>query len=473
MVMLTPDGVKLEGVRVNAHRTGVRRHYVMSFVRLLAALAMVAMVACAPPQEPPYVIVISIDGLKPSVYTQPGPAKIPTLRSLASGGAWADGVIGVTPTNTYPSHTTLITGVPPAVHGIFDNRILDIDDTSGGSWYWYARDIKVPTLLSAANVAGHSTAAVNWPVTVDAPADYLVPEFGGVYAHPIWANLVRALTHPIGLLDTYEAAGNRVPWPMNDADYMSVATWVFRTYRPHLMLVHLFDVDDREHVPGPDAPEALAAIENADAQVKRMVDAVDAAGLRSRTNIVVVSDHGFQTTEQELRPNFAFKEAGLLEEDDYGRIRRWDAYFQTAGGSGFVMLSRPDDELLRGRVAKVLNDLAANPANGIETIWTQSDLQTMGADPRAVFGIDMKDGFYTGAWHEPLLTRAGSRGGHGFAPTRTAMHASLVMNGPNVGAGGSLGVVRMTQIAPTIASWIGASLAQGADAALALPAARP
>ena len=29
------------------------------------------------------------------------------------------------PSVTYPSHTTLITGVEPAVHGILDNRILD------------------------------------------------------------------------------------------------------------------------------------------------------------------------------------------------------------------------------------------------------------------------------------------------------------------------------------------------------------
>ena len=75
-------------------------------------------------------VVISIDGLKPSTYTADGPSKVPTLRRLAREGAYAEGVIGVTPTVTYPSHTTMISGVLPAVHGIYNNRILDPEEIS-------------------------------------------------------------------------------------------------------------------------------------------------------------------------------------------------------------------------------------------------------------------------------------------------------------------------------------------------------
>lgn len=87
-------------------------------------------------------IVISIDGLMPTSYTDAGVAKTPVLRSMADNGAYADGVTGVVPTVTYPSHTTLITGVPPAVHGIADNRYLDPEDLSAGGWRWYASDIR-------------------------------------------------------------------------------------------------------------------------------------------------------------------------------------------------------------------------------------------------------------------------------------------------------------------------------------------
>ncbi len=45
-------------------------------------------------------------------------------------GAYAEGVIGVLPTVTWPNHMTLITGVPPAVHGIYDNRVPDPEGRS-------------------------------------------------------------------------------------------------------------------------------------------------------------------------------------------------------------------------------------------------------------------------------------------------------------------------------------------------------
>jgi hypothetical protein len=50
--------------------------------------------------------------------------KVPALRALVADGAHASGVVGVLPTLTFPSHTTLITGVDPARHGVFNNVTL-------------------------------------------------------------------------------------------------------------------------------------------------------------------------------------------------------------------------------------------------------------------------------------------------------------------------------------------------------------
>jgi Type I phosphodiesterase / nucleotide pyrophosphatase len=68
----------------------------------------------------------------------------------------------------------------------------------------------------------------------------------------------------------------------------------------------------------------------------RIVEAITEAGLRDRTDIVIVSDHGFLAIEQQLQLNFAFKRAGLIEVNEAGKLLRWDAYFYAAGGSGFV-----------------------------------------------------------------------------------------------------------------------------------------
>src|SRR5690349_17631228 len=94
--------------------------------RVLLALLAAATVASAAPAAP-HAVMISVDGLMPASYTQADALglKIPNLRRLMAAGAWARGVVGVLPSVTYPSHTTLVTGVPPRLHGITTNMIVD------------------------------------------------------------------------------------------------------------------------------------------------------------------------------------------------------------------------------------------------------------------------------------------------------------------------------------------------------------
>src|SRR5580704_19220185 len=88
------------------------------FFRVIALALLTCTAASAAP-----VLMISIDGLKPEYITHADEhgLKIPTLRRFVAEGAYADGVIGVMPTVTYPSHTTLVTGVWPSDHGIDAN----------------------------------------------------------------------------------------------------------------------------------------------------------------------------------------------------------------------------------------------------------------------------------------------------------------------------------------------------------------
>ena len=435
---------------------------------LLAAIAAWSAAGLAD-EGLPYVVVVSIDGLKPEAYTKPdAAAPVPTLRRLAERGAFASGVIGVFPTVTYPSHTTLITGVPPAVHGIYNNRFLDPENRSNGAWYWYARDITAPTLVGAVRARGLRAAAINWPVTVGMDADFVVPEFARSQ-HPESLELLRALSKPATILEDVEAArGRTLPWPLGDAARAEIAGWVMRVHRPHLLLLHLTDTDTAQHDSGPGSPEAFAAIVDADANVKNLVDAIDAAGLHDRTDVVIVSDHGFASTAQQVHLNAAFKEEGWLRTDARGRVSDWDVYFQGSGGSGFVFVKEGSPDTLRQRVWHRLEDIAQDPANGIERVFSTEDLRTMGADPRATFAVDMRQGFYTGGGVERLLTTTTAKGGHGHSPSRPEVHASLIMAGPNVPPAGNLGIVRMTQIGPTVASWFGVSLSPKADRPIAL-----
>ena len=433
---------------------------------LLLASALV-FVTGSGAQQIPHVLLISIDGLLPSTYTGPAPPAAPTLRKLASEGTSADGVVGVLPTVTFPSHTTIISGVHPATHGIIDNRIVDAEARSRGGWFWYAREIRVPTLITAARARNLTTAAVNWPVTIASDAHYLVPEFERS-PHPEARQMLDALSTP-GLLHAVEISRERpLPWPLDDEARTDIARYVLKTHRPQMTVLHLLATDGAQHAYGPGSAEAHKAVEGVDREVARIVQTLEESGLRRNTVIAIVSDHGFLPYERVLHPNALFKQEGLLKVDSAGAITAWQAYFHSSGGSGYVYLNDPS-AALREKVAAILARLKTNPDAGVENLWSATDLAKLGAHPQASFGLDVRNGWYTGGGHDALVTRTDRvRGGHGFMPARRELHASLILNGPGIPRG-KVGVVRMTQIAPTLARMLGVSLSPDADVALTLP----
>ena len=449
----------------------------------LAALLTVIGTALALAQGPDvHVLMISVDGLMPSSYTSPGPARIPVLRGLAAEGASAKGVISVLPSVTYPAHTTLITGVNPGVHGILNNGMFDPEGRSGNASNWYASAIKVPTLPGAARSRGLTVGAVSWPVTVGMDIDFHVPEFWRTNFgadHPETRMFLDAASTP-HLLEAVEIAqGKPLPWRLTDADRLSIARFILKTHQPNLLLVHFVELDTAQHTTGPGSPESIATLERIDAYIGVLLQTLADGGLREKTNVLIVSDHGFLPITKRLQVNTLFKQEKLLETDASGRITRWDAYFYSTGGSGFVFLKDPKDQQMIARVKTMLETLRADPANGIRTIWSHDEIVKMESFPDAVFGIDMQSGFYTGGGHDGLLGGVSMNdgramgGGHGFDPRRPELHASLIVAGPNAKGRGSLDIVRMTQIAPTVARWLGVGLYPMADQPLdkLLPAA--
>src|ERR1051325_4806922 len=126
-----------------------------------------------------HVILISIDGMRADYVVTPDTYKlrIPNLRALRSKGAYAVGAESVYPSLTYPAHTTMVTGMLPADHGITANRVFD--EQSGEQtppWHWFAKEIKTDTVWDAAKRAGLVTAAVGYPVTAGAAIKFKLPE---------------------------------------------------------------------------------------------------------------------------------------------------------------------------------------------------------------------------------------------------------------------------------------------------------
>ncbi|HEX3949210.1 MAG TPA: ectonucleotide pyrophosphatase/phosphodiesterase [Steroidobacteraceae bacterium] len=419
------------------------------------------------------VLMISVDGLKPE-YVLDADAhglKIPFLRSLLRDGAHARGVTGVWPTVTYPSHTTLLTGLSPAEHGIYNNLEFDPKNTFANAWYWYAQQIRVPTLWQAAHEAGLSTASIGWPVSVGARAvDFLIPEYWRVArltdVDPSDALLITAVARPEGLLQEMQARlgpymrGND-PSPPGDEIKTRYALDILKTKKPKFMTIHLSSLDEEQHGHGPFSPEADRDLEVIDGQLAQLFAA--ARDNDPKAVAVVVSDHGFVHITHKVNLMQPFLRAGLVESGGAWKAQPW-----SGAGMAAVMLHDPADSRTEGQVRELLQTLKADPDNGIAEVLERGAIKQRGAFPDAAFLIIMKLGYYAlSDAASPLVSEVqGPLGSHGFSPEYPEMRAAFFIDGPGIAPHRDLGVIDMRRIAPTVAQLLGVRLTRASQAPL-------
>ena len=443
--------------------------------RVLAALGLCTMLAVALTtgvfaQSGVPVVLLSVDGMKPDYALNADRLglKVPNLRRLVAEGAYATGVRGVTPTVTYPSHTTLVTGVAPAEHGILNNSPFDPLGTNDNGWYWYAEDIKVPTLWDAANQAGLVTANVDWPVTVGAPIRYSIVQFwrapiaqppGGDEDH----KLLRALSTP-GLLQEAERelgpypAGYRYE-PDDDAKRAVFMGWMIANKKPGLLTGYLASLDEAGHAHGPYDPRTLATVERIDGFIGQ-VRAAAQQTWGSRFVMAVVSDHGHITTDRAVQFNAALRDAGLIDVDARGKVTAWRAFAWTAGGSVAIVAKEPASADTLASVRRVVQRVVDDPAAPVAQVMEGDAIRTSGGFPGTVVVVGLKPGFRAGAaLSGALVTPVASPGGtHGFLPDTSDMNASFFIVGEGVPAGRNLGPIDMRDVAPTVAARLGVAL---------------
>jgi hypothetical protein len=453
------------------------------------SLAVLCGLLFTPParaQEPPSrpaVILISIDGLKPE-YVLDADAhglKIPALRRFLREGAYSTGVRGVVPTVTYPSHTTLITGVSPARHGIYANTTFDPLRKNFGGWYWYAEDIQVPTLWDAAADARFTTANVHWPVSVAAHITYNLPQYWRAGTSDD-RKLLRTLSTP-GLLDALE--NDLGPYAdgidesiTGDETRAKFAARLLQLKHPAFATIYLTALDHEQHASGPFSAQSNSTLERIDAAVAAILDSIQRT-YGDRAVVCIVSDHGFVSADKALNLAVAFRNAGLIEFGPENRsafastrnpVKSWKAMIWGAGGSAAIVLHDKNDAATKSKVADLLARLAADPANGIDRIVQEGELHARGGFPDAAFLVALRPGFIIGdAVSGEIVTPSASfRGMHGYWPDLAEMNASFFILGPGIPAGRSLGLIDMRAIAPTLAQILGLRL-PSAEAQPVLP----
>jgi predicted AlkP superfamily pyrophosphatase or phosphodiesterase len=446
----------------------LRRDLRVAFAALLLIIAVPGLAAP--------VLMISVDGLKPEYVLEAGRRglRIPYIRSLLTEGTYAAGVIGVSPTVTYPSHTTLVTGVSPAEHGILANLEFDPARRFKESWFWYADQIQVPTLWSVAHAAHLTTASVGWPVTVGATdVDYLIPEYWRVSGsvedlNPSDRYLIAALSRPVDLLAKMQKSLG--PYMMaNDTSLQGdeiktrFAIDILREHKPVFMTLHLSSLDDAEHEHGPFSAEANHDLEAIDAMLGKLAAAARASN--PATVVAVVSDHGFTAVTHRVNLAIPFVRAGLItiKQDaatQTPHIESWKAQPWLAGGMAAIMLNDMADRQTEQTVAELLRSLAADSRNGIAAIEGRDEIRRRGAFPGAAFLVLMKPGYYasSGMTGDLVSEIPGTHGGHGFGPELPEMRASFFITGRGIARGRDLGVIDMKQVAPSLAQLLGVPL---------------
>ena len=246
----------------------------------------------ARPAQP--VVVVCVDGCEPEYLNQAIAAgRMPWLAGLRERGLCltADCVV---PSFTNPNNLSIVTGVPPAVHGICGNYFWD-READAEVMMNDPRYLRAPTLLAALSGAGAKVAVVT---AKDKLRALLGHGMSGICFSSEKAAEATPATHGIG--DVPRLVGMEVPSVYSAAlsEFVFAAgVAIMQRERPDVMYLSTTDYVQHKAAPG------TAAANDFGAMLDRYMAALDREGAL----IALTADHGMNAkTDAFGRPNIVF-----------------------------------------------------------------------------------------------------------------------------------------------------------------------
>lgn len=347
----------------------------------------------------PTVIMISLDGTRPADLTA---ERLPALVALAKQGARAERLIPSLPSNTFPNHVTLVTGVAPWRHGIVDNAFVDpqrglFKKQDIPSW------MEVEPLWSLLEGQGVVTASFHWVGSEGTWPGGAAPRYWKPFAKE--TGEAEKVDQILAWLDLPEPA------------------------RPHLITSWFHGADHPGHHQGPDSPETVRSLQQQSVQLQRLVDGIASRGLWPSTTLLVVSDHGMMVPERRIDLGSALKQAGLSA--------------RVIGIGGFVSVRVADDQA--DRAVAVARKLGLSA-------WRREDAPASVPVGNPRFGaVVVLAPAGTAVVYDGLVLT----GFHGHSPDDPEMAAVLVAVGRGIVAGARLPAVRNLDVAPSVLALLG------------------
>lgn len=230
----------------------LKRFSTFAIALIVAGATAAASAASRPIPRISRVLLVSIDGLRPDVLLR---AKAPVIQGLMARGSFTMWARTTALAVTLPSHTSMLTGVPPSKHGVTWNDPPRQERQVYPAW---------PTLFELARADGYTTAMVTGK------------------------SKFVTLAKPKTLDWSYVPTGSVIK-DGTVAD--TTVRWVER-FAPEVLFVHLPGVDTAGHSKGWGSAEQLEAVAKADQCIGRILDAMKTKGVLDSTFILVTSDHG-------------------------------------------------------------------------------------------------------------------------------------------------------------------------------------
>ncbi len=350
--------------------------------------------------EKPLVLLISIDGFKPSYLSK---SSAPNLFELANGGMMAQGLISAFPSVTFPNHVTIVTGQTPDHHGIVNNTMTDPGTTqrfSLGSreavenpfWWQESKPIWI-----AARKQGKVASTLFWPGS-ETTIDGLRPND--------WLRYDHDMSH--------------------ETRIKTLVGWLSRppAERPDFATLYFADVDSAGHSAGPDSQAVQDSVKKVDDSIGELSRELKRLGLLERTTWIIVSDHGMASSPVEK----VVSAQGLLANFP---AARWEWLGALAG----VRLNGASSE-------GVMQALSTLPH---ASCWPKADLPKryrFGTHRRIPEIVCLAEVGYS-LTDNPA--RKGPLGQHGYDPEDLSMHGLLIVAGNRIQSG-TLGLVNNLEI---------------------------
>ena len=359
-------------------------------------MAACVLAACALAE--PTVIVLSWDGVR---HDYPDLGDFPGLARLERDGIRAS-FVGVYPSNTFPSHISMATGTYPDTHGIVDNIFFEDGeryDVRDADW------IEAEPVWIATERQGVPVATYFW---VGSESD--------------WRG--QGTRHRVAPFDGSRPESVKVDKILEWLDLPAGE-------RPRLIMSYWAGADTVGHEHGPDDPAIMRQLAGQDAELQRLLAALDAREAWPETTLILVSDHGMTAVGDIIDIESILDDGGV------------DALV-IGGAVAQVYLDEPED---RGKAEAILAQV-----DNIDVYRPDA----LPADFRLARPGRNGDLLVTTVPPYVLTERyALLVGAHGYPPRTLDMKAVFYAMGRGVGPGGEADDLRQVDLAATIAVLLG------------------